>query len=98
MIPVISEFTGLMDVYVFKYNAMACERGEEKSRGTQEEQLFQTLQGRYTISFSCNVWRSITGREGDGIQDMLPQSTAPWHIEYLRLKELGEMAEARKSL
>ena len=34
----------------------------------------------------------------DGVQDTLPQSTAPWHIEYLRMKELWEMAEARRSL
>lgn len=33
-----------------------------------------------------------------GIQDMLPQNMAPWHIEYLRLKELEKMEEAGRSL
>ena len=61
-----------------KYNTMACEWGE-KSEGTQEGQLFQTLPGGYTTS-SCKAWRSITRRDNDGIQDMLLQSVAFWHI------------------
>lgn len=30
----------------------------------------------------------------DGVQDTLPQNMAPWHIEYLKLKEFERVAGA----
>lgn len=34
----------------------------------------------------------------DGVQHMLPQNMAPWHIAYFKSKESEKMAEARRSL
>lgn len=34
----------------------------------------------------------------DRIQDMLPQNIAPWHFEYLKLKEFAKTVAAGRSL
>lgn len=34
----------------------------------------------------------------DGVQDMLTQNTAPWHIEYFKQKEFEKTAKVGRSL
>ena len=34
----------------------------------------------------------------DGVQDMLPQNMASWHVKYFKLSKFEKMAEARGSL
>ena len=51
------------------------------------------------VRFELQSYRNCPVMVPDGgVQDTLPQNMATWHIKYCKLKEFGNMAEARRSV